>query len=138
MDKIGLGIIGCGDMAHFADLACYFIDKLPVRVIATGSKLANNVITITFDDGSIVSIFESAVGSFGYPKELIEIYHRGAVIVIDHLIELRVAGIVDEPFKRTFPSGIEEAVKSTVIILKAEKSLHEGCAQDIKPSDFLI
>lgn len=185
------------EMTHFADLACYFLDSPPIRVMATGSKLANNVITITFEEGSIATIFGAAVGSFGYPKELAEIYHRGAVIIIDHLIELRVAGVIDEPFKRTFPlsngesiagisdyynkifkaqeeairtrdtsilpvgpdkghyrlldkfikeiaggeatpCGIEEAMKSTAIILKAQESLERGCVQEIKPRDFLL
>jgi len=34
---------------------------------------------------------------------LIEIYHQGAAVIIDHLLELRVAGVVDEPFRQVFP-----------------------------------
>jgi predicted dehydrogenase len=183
-------------MTHFVDLACYFLDNPPVEVITTGNKLANNVLTITFENGSLATIFMTSVGSFGYPKELIEIYHQGAAIIIDHLIELRTAGVTDEPFARTFPladgkkisgmsdyykeilatqreaiaagdnsvlppnpdkghyrlldafvkevaggpqtpCGIDEAMKSTAIILKAIESLEKGCAQEIKEEDFV-
>lgn len=91
------------EMTHFADLACLFIDAAPVTVTTTGGKAANHVVSIQYEDGSLATIFATAFGSFGYPKELVEIYHNGAAIVIDHLVELRVAGVVDEPFRRTFP-----------------------------------
>lgn len=91
------------EMTHFADLACCFIESAPIRVTVTGGKDANHVIAIEFDDGSLASIFATAFGSFGYPKELVEVYHNGAAIIIDHLVELRVAGVVDEPFRTTFP-----------------------------------
>lgn len=61
------------------------------------------IIAIEFEDGSLASIFATAFGTFGYPKELVEVYHNGAAIIIDHMVELRVAGVVDEPFRATFP-----------------------------------
>ncbi|MFH1904625.1 MAG: Gfo/Idh/MocA family oxidoreductase [bacterium] len=97
------GGILISEMTHFADLVCCFIDQEPIRVTALGSNLANNVINIEFDGGSLATIFGASIGSFGYPKELIEIYHKGAAIIIDHLLELRVTGVVDEPFKQIFP-----------------------------------
>jgi predicted dehydrogenase len=98
----GEGIL-ISEMTHFADLACMFIDEDPIKVTVKGSKLANHTIVIEFADGSLATIVAAAVGSFGYPKELIEIYHKGAAITIDHLVELRVAGVIDEPFRKTFP-----------------------------------
>ena len=50
----------------------------------------------------MATIFATPFGSFGYPKELVEIYHNGAAIVIDHLMEVRVAGVVGEPFRTEF------------------------------------
>jgi len=91
------------EMTHFADLACCFIPSAPVRVTTTGDRLANHVVTIEYADGSLAAIFATAFGSFGYPKELVEVYHNGAAIVIDHLMEVRVAGIIDEPFRTVFP-----------------------------------
>jgi predicted dehydrogenase len=91
------------EMTHFADLACMFIEADPIKITVTGSQLANHTIVIEFADGSLATIVAAAVGSFGYPKELVEIYHKGSAIIIDHMVELRVAGVVDEPFRRTFP-----------------------------------
>jgi predicted dehydrogenase len=91
------------EMTHFADLACCFIPSVPVQVTVIGSREADHVVTIEYADGSLAAIFATAFGSFGYPKELIEIYHNGAAIIIDHLMELRVAGVADEPFRRVFP-----------------------------------
>lgn len=91
------------EMTHFADLACAFISSNPVRVSTVGGKDANHIVNIEYADGSLACIFATAFGSFGYPKELVEIYHNGAVIVLDHLMEMRVAGVVDEPFRKMFP-----------------------------------
>ena len=91
------------EMTHFADLACCFIDSAPIRVTVTGGTQANHVIAIEFEDGSLASIFATAFGSFGYPKELVEVYHNGAAIIVDHLVELRVAGVLDEPSRTVFP-----------------------------------
>lgn len=90
------------EMTHFADLACAFIDSRPVRVTTVGSKSANHVVTIEYENGSLATIFATAFGSFGYPKELIEIYSNGAAVIIDHLMEIRTAGIVGEPFRTEF------------------------------------
>jgi predicted dehydrogenase len=38
-----------------------------------------------------------ANGSFGYPKELYEVMGNGGVVVIDHMVEVRTAGIGDVP-----------------------------------------
>lgn len=90
------------EMTHFADLACCFIDSGPVRVTTTGDRFSNHVVTIQFADNSMATIFATPFGSFGYPKELVEIYHNGAAIVIDHLMEVRAAGVEGEPFRIEF------------------------------------
>lgn len=91
------------EMTHFADLAGVFMVSAPVRVTTTGSRSGNHVVTIEYADGSIATIFATAFGSFGYPKELLEIYHNGAAVIVDHLAEVRTAGVVDEPFRTVFP-----------------------------------
>lgn len=91
------------EMTHFADLAGAFMTAPPVRVTTTGEKAGNHVITIEYGDSSIATIFATVFGSFGYPKELVEIYHNGSVIVIDHVCEIRTAGIEGEPFQTAFP-----------------------------------
>jgi predicted dehydrogenase len=94
------------EMTHFVDLAFYLTDLKPAYVTTVGDKTTNwsvNSINIEFEDGSLGVIASTVNGSFGYPKELIEIFYGGAAIVVEHCVELRVAGIESEPFWRTYP-----------------------------------
>lgn len=91
------------EMTHFCDLAGVFIPSCPVRVAVTGSRLGNHTISVEYADGSIASVFGTVTGTFGYPKELVEVYHNGSAIIIDHLSEVRVAGIPGQPFRTVFP-----------------------------------
>ncbi len=100
-EMIGEGSI-IGELCHFIDLACHITGKEPVKVYAEGWARVNQVLTLQFEDQSIVNIFETGVGSFDHPKELIEIYHKGASITIDHFIQLRVGGI-EGIYKKNYP-----------------------------------
>jgi predicted dehydrogenase len=97
------GMLLC-EMPHFLDLANLFIAREPRRVFAMGSTRLNFTILVEYDDGSIATLTDSGAGTLDYPKELVEITHRGAMIAIDHCLEIRTAGIEGEPFRRTFPS----------------------------------
>ena len=100
-EMIGQGAIK-GEMCHFVDLACYILGKEPVKVYAEGWARINQIITLQFEDKSMCCIFSSAGGSFDHPKELIEIYHKGASIVLDHYLQLRVGGIKGT-YKKDYP-----------------------------------
>ena len=99
------------EMTHFVDLANLFVAREPRRVFAMGSTRMNFTIIIEYDDGSLATLTESGSGTLDYPKELYEITHRGAMIAVDHLVEIRVAGIEGEPFRRTYPT-LDPAAKS--------------------------
>ena len=100
-ETIGQGSI-VGELCHFIDLACFILGKEPVKVYAEGWARVNQVLTLQFEDQSIVSIFETAVGSFDHPKELTEIYHKGSSIILDHFMQLRVGGI-EGIYKKDYP-----------------------------------
>lgn len=94
------------EMTHFVDLACFLTNLRPAYVTTIGDKSTNwsvSSINIEFEDGSLGTIVSTANGTFGYPKELVEIYYGGAAIIVEHCIELRVAGIEGQPFWRTYP-----------------------------------
>lgn len=91
---VGQGSI-IGEFCHFFDLACFFIGKEPVKIYAEGWARTNASVTITFEDGSICTIFDASNGSFDHPKELIELYHGGVSIQLDHYLQLRVGGRED-------------------------------------------
>jgi predicted dehydrogenase len=91
------------EMTHFIDLANVFMGhRQPRQVSVVGSARMNFTILVAYDDGSLATLAHSAVGTLDYPKELFEITYKGAMIAIDHLMEIRVMGIPDEPFRRTY------------------------------------
>lgn len=100
-EMIGEGSI-IGELCHFIDLACFITGKEPVKVYAEGWARVNQVLTLQFEDQSVVNIFETGAGSFDHPKELIEIYHKGASIAIDHYLQLRIGGI-ENIYKKNYP-----------------------------------
>lgn len=93
------------EMTHFIDLANLFMGTLePRQVYVMGSTRMNFTILIGYADGSIATLAHSAVGTLDYPKELYEITYGGAMIAVDHCMEIRVMGIEDEPFRRNYPT----------------------------------
>ena len=128
------------EMTHFVDLACYLTGLKPAYVTTIGDKSTHwavNSINIEFEDGSLGVVVSTVNGSLGYPKELIELYYGGAAIAVDHCVELRVVGIDDEPFRRTYPltsdpypqlhtdGGIEDYYRKTI-------AMHQEIAQGKK------
>jgi myo-inositol 2-dehydrogenase / D-chiro-inositol 1-dehydrogenase len=91
------------EMTHFTDLACYCIGAKPVRVMAVGSVITNHTVSITFEDGSLATIIDIGVGTFGYPKELYEMYANGGAVVIDHFAEVRTGGMEGVEPRTVFP-----------------------------------
>lgn len=98
---VGQGSI-IGELCHFFDLACYIIGKEPVKIYTEGWARTNMSVTIQFEDKSICTIFDASNGSFDHPKELIEIYHGGVSMQLDHYLQLRVGGREDI-YKKDYP-----------------------------------
>ncbi|MBQ4545242.1 MAG: Gfo/Idh/MocA family oxidoreductase [Oscillospiraceae bacterium] len=91
---IGQGTI-IGELCHFFDLACFLLGKEPIKVYTEGWSRHNMSVTILFEDQSICTVFDSSNGSFDHPKELIELYHKGMSMQMDHFMQLRVGGRED-------------------------------------------
>lgn len=98
---VGQGSI-IGELCHFFDLACFFMGKEPVKIYTEGWSRTNMSVTVQFEDQSICTIFDASNGSFDHPKELIEIYHGGVSMQLDHFLQLRVGGREDI-FKKNYP-----------------------------------
>ncbi len=101
------------EMTHFTDLACWFMGLRPVQVTATGHTRMNHVVTVEFEEGSLASILQTGVGTFGYPKELYEVYCQGAAMVLDHFVEVRTAGMESIPARVTFPLQEDRAPEAS-------------------------
>ncbi len=83
------------EMTHFTDLCNWFLAAEPIQVAALESGLLNHGIIIEYKTGEIATIMMCANGTFGYPKELYEMFGNGAAVIVDHMLEVRVAGIAD-------------------------------------------
>lgn len=98
---VGQGTI-MSELCHFFDLACFFLGKEPIKIYTEGWARHNMSVTVLFEDLSICTIFDSCNGSFDHPKELMEIYHGGMSIQLDHFMQLRVGGRPDI-YKKNYP-----------------------------------
>lgn len=79
-----------GEVCHFVDLACCLMDDHPVSVYALSadpdkSAALSDTLTVTlaFGDGSVATILYAATGDTTYPKERVEVFCEGEVMVID-------------------------------------------------------
>lgn len=90
------------EMTHFADLASWFLDAEPRRVGVLSSGVANHATVVEYEGGGIASIFMAGNGTFGYPKELLEAFGQGGAVIVDHMLEIRTAGIEGAPARKTY------------------------------------
>jgi predicted dehydrogenase/threonine dehydrogenase-like Zn-dependent dehydrogenase len=79
-----------GEVCHFVDLACCLMDDHPVSVYALSADpgkpaaLSDTLtIAMSFGDGSVATILYAATGDTTYPKERVEVFCEGEVLVID-------------------------------------------------------
>lgn len=90
-----------GEACHVYDLFTYLTGAKVLKVEAQAIKPAtayysasdNFVATMTFEDGSVATLTYSALGSKDYPKELLEVYMDGKVMVLNDYKELTASGV---------------------------------------------
>lgn len=96
-----------GEACHIYDLFTYLIGSRVSDVTAyaitpkTGyySARDNFVATLRFEDGSVASLTYTALGSAEHPKERMEVYVDGKVIVLDDYKRLSIAGAKFKPLE---------------------------------------
>ena len=89
-----------GEACHIYDLFTYLTEARIINVQAqaitpiTGhySRKDNFVVTITFDDGSVATLTYTALGNKDYPKEKMDIYVDGKVLIMDDYRNLIIHG----------------------------------------------
>lgn len=91
------------EMTHFTDLCNWFLAAEPEEVVALESNVLSNGVVIRYVTGELATIMMCANGTFGYPKELYEMMGNGGLVAVDHMLEIRTAGIDGAPPMRTFP-----------------------------------
>ena len=81
-----------GEACHFIDLL-RFLAGSPVRSIQTARQSAETVtINITFEDDSIGTVHYFATGHKAFPKERLEVFAGGRILVLDNFRILRGFG----------------------------------------------
>jgi len=91
------------EMTHFTDLCNWFLASEPMEVMAMEQGMLNHGIIVRYKNGEIATLLMGANGTFGYPKELYELFGNGGAVVVDHMLEVRTAGLVDTPARTTYP-----------------------------------
>jgi len=91
------------EMTHFTDLCNWFLASEPVEVVALESGMLNHGVVIRYAGGEVATILMSGNGTFGYPKELYEAMGNGAIVIVDHMLEVRTAGIKGAPARKCYP-----------------------------------
>jgi len=90
-------------MTHFTDLCNWFMGSEPTEVVALETGMLNHAIIVRYRGGELATLNLCANGTFGYPKELYEAMGNGGIVVIDHMCEIRTAGIAGAPARKTYP-----------------------------------
>jgi predicted dehydrogenase len=89
-----------GEACHIYDLFTYFTNSKVIKVIAHAitpktnhySRHDNFVATMHFEDGSVATLTYTALGSNKYPKEQMEVYVDGKVLVMNDYKSLNIVG----------------------------------------------
>lgn len=91
------------EMTHFTDICNWMLDSEPVSVTAMEPNRLNHGIIVTYANGEVATLLMCGNGTFGYPKELYEMFGNGGAVAIDHMLEIRTAGIADAPARKIYP-----------------------------------
>jgi predicted dehydrogenase len=109
-----------GEACHIYDLFTCLTDSRVVEVqtgaispVAGHYRSADNfTTTMTFEDGSLGTLTYTALGSTEYPKEHLEVYVDGKVLVLEDYRRLEVHGARTEGLSRRFQDkGHEETLR---------------------------
>lgn len=96
-----------GEACHIYDLFCYLTDSKVVSIDAksikphTGyySPADNFVATIDFEDGSVATLTYTALGNSQYPKEHMEVYCDGKIMVLNDYQSMESYGAANRNLK---------------------------------------
>ncbi len=91
------------EMTHFTDVCNWFLDDEPVEVTAVETGMLNVAVIVRYQSGALATIVLANNGTFGYCKELYEFMGNGSYVAVDHMLEVRTAGIEDAPPRKTYP-----------------------------------
>ena len=91
------------EMTHFTDVCNWFLADEPLEVTAVETGMLNMAVIVRYRSGALATIVIGNNGTMGYCKELYECMGNGGYLAIDHMLEMRTAGIEGAATKTTYP-----------------------------------
>lgn len=91
------------EMTHFTDVCNWFLAEEPLEVTAVETGMLNEAVIIRYRSGALATIVIGSNGTFGYCKELYEFMGNGAYLAVDHMLEVRTAGIEGAHARTMYP-----------------------------------
>lgn len=91
------------EMTHFTDVCNWVLAEAPVEVTAVETGMLNMAVIVRYQSGALATIVIGNNGTMGYCKELYELMGNGGYLAVDHMLEVRTAGIEGAPAKITYP-----------------------------------
>ena len=91
------------EMTHFTDVCNWFLAEQPVEVTAVATGMLNLAVIVRYQSGALATIVLGNNGTMGYCKELYEFMGNGAYLAVDHMLEVRTAGIGGAAARTAYP-----------------------------------
>lgn len=91
------------EMTHFTDVCNWFLAEEPVEVTAVETGMLNMAVIVRYRSGALATIVIGNNGTMGHCKELYEFMGNGGYVAVDHMLEIRTAGIEGTPATTTYP-----------------------------------
>ena len=91
------------EMTHFTDVCNWFVADDPMEVTTVETGMLNLAVIVRYRRGALATIVIGSNGSMGYCKELYEFMGRGGFLAVDHMLEVRTAGIAGADPLMVFP-----------------------------------
>lgn len=126
-DPIEGGGVTIGEACHFFDFFNWIIGAQPETITAKMIRSndqsivdSNNFVsTVSYKDGSVAMLLYATIGNTSYPKERIEMFFDGGVILIDDFKELVVSGFNEKGIRlKNIDKGQFELLKEFGNLLK--------------------
>ncbi len=132
--EVGGGRI-IGEACHFVDLAAYLTTSNPKKATSMGINTNSNHISdsdnvslnVLFENGSVLNIIYTSMGSKTFPKETITIFCNGKVGTIQNFIKANVYGEKKQRLsKMEQQKGFIEEYSNIVSVLKGNIELSDN------------
>jgi predicted dehydrogenase/threonine dehydrogenase-like Zn-dependent dehydrogenase len=136
-----------GEACHIYDLFTFLTRARSVRVQGqalrpqTGYYDAhdNFVCTVSFEDGSLATLTYTALGSKEYPKEEMELYADGRVIVMKDFLSVEIFGSKEKGIKtKVMDKGLEEELRSFALAIQEGGSWPNPLWQQVQAMEIAL